>query len=157
MLTVGDKAPDFTGIIQNGSKVKLSDYAGKKLIVYFYPADNTPSCTAEGCSLRDNYKSLKKKGYEIIGVSPDSARKHTNFIKKFEFQFDLIADTDLTITKAFGAWGWKKFMGKEYEGVLRSTFLINDSGIIESVIEKVKTKTHGEQILDIIDSQAQSS
>ena len=157
MLTVGDKAPDFTGIIQDGSEVKLSDYAGKKLVVYFYPADNTPSCTAEGCSLRDHYKSLVKKGYEILGVSPDSARKHTNFIKKFEFQFDLIADTELSITKAFGAWGWKKFMGKEYEGVLRSTFLINEEGVIEAVIDKVKTKTHGEQVLEVISSVVESA
>lgn len=152
MLNVGDKAPNFTGIIQDGSEVKLSDYSGKKLIIYFYPADNTPSCTAEGCSLRDNYKALQKKGYEILGVSPDSAKKHTNFIKKFEFPFDLIADTELTLTKSFGAFGWKKFMGKEYEGVLRSTFLIDEKGIVEAVIPKVKTKTHGAQILEIIDS-----
>lgn len=153
MLSVGDKAPAFKGVIQDGSEVSLSDYKGKKLIVYFYPADNTPSCTAEGCSLRDNYKALQKKGYEILGVSPDSPRKHTNFIKKFEFPFDLFADKDLEMTKAFGAFGWKKFMGKEYEGVLRSTFLIDENGVIEAVISKVKTKTHGEQILEVIESQ----
>lgn len=153
MLNVGDKAPDFKGNIQDGTEVSLGSYAGKKLIIYFYPADNTPSCTAEGCSLRDNYKLLQKKGYEILGVSPDSERKHTNFIKKFEFPFDLFADTDLKLTKAFGAFGWKKFMGKEYEGVLRSTFLIDEKGVIEYVIPKVKTKTHGEQILEIIESQ----
>lgn len=153
MLSVGDKAPAFKGVIQDGSEVSLSDYKGKKLIVYFYPADNTPSCTAEGCSLRDNYKLLQKKGYEILGVSPDSPKKHTNFIKKFEFPFDLFADKDLEMTKAFGAFGWKKFMGKEYEGVLRSTFLIDEHGVIEAVISKVKTKTHGEQILEIIESQ----
>lgn len=156
MLNVGDKAPKFTGIIQDGSEVKLSDYSGKKLVIYFYPADNTPSCTAEGCSLRDNYKTLQKKGYDILGVSPDSPKKHTNFIKKFEFPFDLIADKDLSITKSFGAFGWKKFMGREYEGVLRSTFLINDKGVIESVIAKVKTKTHGEQILEIIESEIEA-
>lgn len=153
MLKAGDKAPNFTGIIQDSSEVKLADYKGKNLIVYFYPADNTPSCTAEGCNLRDNYSELQKKGYEIIGVSPDSPRKHTNFIKKFEFPFDLIADTDLSITKSFGAFGWKKFMGKEYEGVLRSTFLINGDGIIEAVIDKVKTKTHAQQIIEVINSQ----
>lgn len=152
MLKVGDKAPSFTGIIQGRSEVKLSDYTGKKLIVYFYPADNTPSCTAEGCNLRDNYKVLQKKGYDILGVSPDSAKKHTNFIKKFEFPFDLLADTDLAVIKSFGAFGWKKFMGREYEGVLRSTFLIDEKGVIEAVIAKVKTKTHGEQILEIIES-----
>jgi len=156
MLNVGDKAPNFTGIIQDGSEISLSDYAGKKLIIYFYPADNTPSCTAQGCSLRDNYSVLRKKGYEILGVSPDSAKKHTNFINKFEFPFDLIVDTDLKITKSFGAFGWKKFMGKEYEGVLRSTFLIDNKGVIEAVIAKVKTKTHGEQILQIIESQVEA-
>ena len=156
MLNVGDKAPNFTGIIQDGSEVKLSDYAGKKLVIYFYPADNTPSCTAEGCSLRDNYKLLQKRGYEILGVSPDSAKKHSNFVKKFEFPFDLFVDTDLDLTKSFGAFGWKKFMGKEYEGVLRSTFLIDEKGIIEAIIAKVKTKTHGEQILDIIESQIEA-
>ena len=156
MLNVGDKAPNFTGIIQDGSEVKLSDYGGKKLVIFFYPADNTPSCTAEGCSLRDNYKVLQKKGYEILGVSPDSAKKHSNFINKFEFPFDLFVDADLELTKSFGAFGWKKFMGKEYEGVLRSTFLIDEKGIIEAVIAKVKTKTHGEQILDIIESQIEA-
>ena len=156
MLNVGDKAPNFSGIIQDGSEVSLSDYFGKKLIIYFYPADNTPSCTAEGCSLRDNYKALQKKGYEILGVSPDSAKKHSNFIKKFEFPFDLLVDPDLEVTKSFGAFGWKKFMGKEYEGVLRSTFLINEEGVIEAVIAKVKTKTHGEQLLEIIESQVEA-
>jgi len=156
MLNVGDKAPNFSGIIQDGSEVSLSDYAGKKFIIYFYPADNTPSCTAEGCSLRDNYKALQKKGYEILGVSPDSAKKHSNFIKKFEFPFDLYVDKDLELTKAFGAFGWKKFMGREYEGVLLSTFLVNEEGIIEAVIAKVKTKTHGEQILEIIESQVEA-
>lgn len=156
MLNVGDKAPSFTGIIQDGSEVKLSDYRGKKLIIFFYPADNTPSCTAEGCNLRDNYKVLQKRGYEILGVSPDSPKKHTNFIKKFEFPFDLLADTELTVTKSFGAFGWKKFMGREYEGVLRSTFLIDEKGVVEAVIAKVKTKTHGEQILEIIESQIEA-
>jgi len=156
MLNVGDKAPIFTGIIQDGTTIKLTDYVGRKLIVYFYPADNTPSCTAEGCSLRDNYKVLQKKGYDILGVSPDSAKKHTNFINKFEFPFDLVVDKDLEITKSFGAFGWKKFMGREYEGVLRSTFLINEKGIIEAVISKVKTKTHGEQILEIIETDIEA-
>ena len=156
MLNVGDNAPNFTGVIQDGTEVSLSDYSGKKLIMYFYPADNTPSCTAEGCSLRDNYKILQKKGYEILGVSPDSAKKHTNFIKKFEFPFNLLVDAELETTKSFGAFGWKKFMGKEYQGVLRSTFLINEKGVVEAVISKVKTKTHGEQILEIIESQVEA-
>ena len=152
MLKVGDKAPNFKSIIQDGTEISLEALKGQKLVIYFYPADNTPSCTAEGCSLRDHYKSIRQKGYQILGVSPDSPRKHTNFIKKFEFPFDLIADTELEITKAFGAWGWKKFMGKEYEGVLRSTFIIDEKGIIEAVIDKVKTKTHGEQVLEVINS-----
>ena len=147
-LKVGDQAPDFSGITENEETVTLSHYKGKKLILFFYPKDNTPGCTAAACSLRDNYKVLKEKGYELLGVSPDSAKKHEKFIQKFEFPFSLLADTDLTVIKAYGLWGLKKFMGKEFEGVYRTTFIIDGNGTIEKVFTKVKTKTHAAQILE---------
>jgi len=149
-LQEGDKAPDFSGITEKEETVSLSDFKGKKLVLFFYPKDNTPGCTAEACNLRDNYGELKKQGYELLGVSPDSAKKHQNFIKKFEFPFSLLADTDLSTIKAYGIWGLKKFMGKEYEGVHRTTFIIDEKGTIEKVISKVKTKDHTAQILDTV-------
>ncbi len=148
MLNVGDKAPDFEGVIQDGSLIKLTDYKGKKVILYFYPKDNTPGCTAEACNLRDNYQLMLEKGYVLIGVSPDSVKSHQKFVEKFDLPFPLIADEKKEIIKAFGAWGLKKFMGREYEGVLRSTFVISEDGTIEEVISKVKTKAHAEQILE---------
>ena len=147
MLKIGDKVPDFEGIDQNGNTIKAANYKGKKLIVYFYPKADTPGCTAEGCSLRDNYNALKTKGYEIIGVSKDSVDKQKAFHEKYSFPFPLIADTDKKIIEAFGAWGKKKFMGKEFDGIFRYTFLIDENQIITDIITKVQTKNHGEQIL----------
>ena len=146
-LNAGDQAPEFKAVIEDGSTVQLSDYAGKKLVLFFYPKDNTPGCTAEVCDLRDNHSALLAQGYHLLGVSPDSEKKHQNFIAKFELPFSLIADTDLKVIKDYGCWGLKKFMGKEFEGVYRTTFLIDESGAIEEVISKVKTKEHAAQIL----------
>lgn len=143
----GSKAPAFTAINEKGETVSLSDYKGKKLVLYFYPQDNTPTCTVEACNLRDNYKQFQKQGYEILGVSPDSAKKHTNFIQKHQLPFSLLADEDLSIIKAYGVWGEKTTFGKTYDGVLRTTFVINEKGIIEKVIDKVQSKVHTEQIL----------
>lgn len=147
MLKPGDKAPDFSGKDQNGNSISLADFKGKKLAVYFYPKDNTPGCTTQACNLRDNYAELQKAGYNILGVSADGEKSHTKFIEKYELPFPLLADTNHEVIKAFGAWGLKKFMGKEYEGILRSTFVINEEGIIEKVIEKVETKNHAAQLL----------
>lgn len=149
-LKVGDAAPKFSGVNEKGESIALSDFAGKKLILFFYPKDNTPGCTAEACNLRDNYSELQAKGFELLGVSPDSPKKHQNFINKFEFPFPLLADTELETIKAFGIWGLKKFMGKEYDGVHRTTFLIDEEGKIAHVFAKVKTKTHAEQIFEAI-------
>jgi thioredoxin-dependent peroxiredoxin len=149
-LKVGDKAPAFEGIIENGESVDLSTYAGKKLILFFYPADNTPGCTAAACSLRDAYTELREKGFEMLGVSPDPAKKHDGFIKKFNFPFSLLADTEHKVMDLFGNWGIKKFMGKTYDGVHRSTFLIDEKGIITHIIEKVDTKDHANQILGLL-------
>ncbi len=149
-LKVGDKAPDFTGVNEKGETISLADYKGKKLILFFYPKDNTPGCTAAACDLRDNYAELQKQGFELLGVSPDSPKKHAKFIEKFEFPFPLLADEDKTVLNAFDAWGLKKFMGREYDGVLRSTYIIDEKGVISHVIEKVKTKTHASQIMDLV-------
>lgn len=149
-LKAGDKAPNFSGTIENGETVSLADYKGKKLILFFYPKDNTPGCTAEACNLRDNYAELKKAGFELLGVSPDSEKKHQNFIQKFNLPFPLLADTEQETLKAYDVWGPKKFMGRSYIGVHRTTFVIDEHGIIEAVIEKVKTKNHTAQILEVI-------
>jgi peroxiredoxin Q/BCP len=146
MLTIGNKAPDFKGINQNGEYVQLSQFKGKKVILYFYPKDNTPGCTAESCNLNDNYKYFQSKGYEIIGISPDSVASHKKFEQKYGFQFNLIADTKKEILQAYGAWGEKSNYGKKYMGVLRTTFIIDENGIIEQVFTKVDTKNHTEQI-----------
>jgi len=147
-LKVGDKAPDFKALDQNGIERKLSDYKEKKLVIFFYPKASTPGCTVEACNLRDNYKLFLSKGYEILGVSADSAKRQQNFIIKNELPFNLLADEDKTVINTFGVWGAKKFMGREYEGIHRTTFVINEKGIIESIIFKVKTKEHTLQILD---------
>ena len=146
-LQPGDPAPDFSGTLHDGSTVSLSNYAGKKLILFFYPKDDTPGCTAAACSLRDNFQVLQDKGYELLGVSPDKPAKHVKFIDKYDLPMPLLADEDHSVMDAFGAWGPKKFMGREYDGVLRSTFVINADGKIDRVYRKVKTKQHAEQIL----------
>nr|WP_321412969.1 thioredoxin-dependent thiol peroxidase [uncultured Allomuricauda sp.] len=148
MLKVGDKVPDFSAKDQDGNTINLSDYKGKKLVVFFYPKANTPGCTAEACNLRDNYKELQGEGYELLGVSADSEKKQSNFRNKYEFPFPLLADEDHTVIKTFGVWGPKKFMGREYDGIHRTTFVIDGEGKVENVIEKVKTKDHAAQILE---------
>jgi Peroxiredoxin len=149
-LQVGDKAPEILGVNQDGTEIKLSDFAGKKLALYFYPKDNTPGCTAQACSLRDNYSELKTAGYEVLGVSTDSEKSHQGFILKQNLPFQLIADTEKTLSEQFGTWGEKKNYGKTYMGMLRTTFIIDENGIIERIIspKEVKTKEHASQILN---------
>lgn len=144
----GDKAPNFSANDQNGNKISLPDFAGRKLILYFYPKDNTPGCTAEACSLRDGKRELERMGFAIVGVSPDSEKSHQGFAVKQNLNFPLLSDPDKTIAKAYGVWGPKKFMGREYEGILRTTFVIDGGGMIEKVFDKVDTKRHFEQIAD---------
>jgi len=146
-LQVGDKVPNFKSKDQDGNEVSLSDYQGKKLVVFFYPKANTPGCTAEACDLRDNYAELQAQGFELLGVSADSEKQQKNFRDKFEFPYPLLADEDKTVINAFGVWGPKKFMGKEYDGIHRMTFLIDEKGVVTRVIDKVKTKEHAAQIL----------
>ncbi|MDX9771524.1 MAG: thioredoxin-dependent thiol peroxidase [Tenuifilaceae bacterium] len=141
-LKVGDKAPSFIGIDQNGESIDLSQLAGKKVVLYFYPKDSTPGCTAQACDLRDNHQMLLSKGYIVLGVSADSQKSHQKFIEKHNLPFPLIADTDKEIIKAFGVWGPKKFMGKTFDGIHRTTFIIDEQGVIEEIIDKVKTKEH---------------
>ena len=148
LLKVGDKAPSFSASDNLGNIQSLSDYAGKKLIVFFYPKANTPGCTAEACDLRDHYKELQDSGYALLGVSADSEKSQRNFSKKFNFPFPLLADEDRTVINSFGVWGPKKFMGKEYEGILRKTFIIDENSIVTRIIDKVKTKEHASQILE---------
>ena len=143
----GDNAPEFTGVNQNGDAVSLSRYAGKKLVLYFYPKDDTPGCTAEACNLRDNYDQFLSKGYAILGVSPDSEKKHQKFIEKYDLPFDLLADTEKETCEMYGVWVKKSMYGREYMGVARTTFIIDENGIIEEIISKVKTKEHTDQIL----------
>ncbi len=147
-LKAGDKAPQIDAVNQNGEKISLKDFKGKKVILYFYPKDNTPGCTAEACNLRDHYEHLNNQGYEVIGVSPDSEKLHVQFIEKHELPFNLIADAEKKVLQDYGVWGEKKMYGKTYFGVLRTTFVINENGIIENVITKVDTKNHTEQILN---------
>jgi peroxiredoxin Q/BCP len=146
-LKVGDKAPDFEGINQDGENVVLKNFAGKKLILYFYPKDNTPGCTAESCNLNDNYNDWLDKGFEVLGVSPDSVKSHQNFKNKYNLKFDLIADTEKEILQKYYAWGEKNMYGKKYMGVLRTTFIIDENGVIKEIFEKVKTKDHTNQII----------
>lgn len=149
-LKSGDKAPEFNSVDQNGAQIKLSDYTGKKLILYFYPKDNTSGCTAEACSLRDGYEQLGNLGYEVVGVSPDSEKSHQSFIKKFDLPYRLIADTKQEVSTLYGVWGEKKMYGRSYMGILRTTFLIDEKGVITHVISKVNTGDHVNQILEII-------
>lgn len=149
-LKQGDKVPNFTVNDQDGNAVSLSDYKGKKLIVFFYPKASTPGCTAESCNLRDNYKVLQDKGFELLGVSADSEKRQSNFKNKYEFPFPLLADEEKEVINAFGVWGLKKFMGREYDGIHRKTFLVDEDGVVAHVIDKVKTKDHAAQILELI-------
>lgn len=147
-LKPGDAAPLFSAPDQNEKTISLESLKGKKVVLYFYPKDDTPGCTAEACNLRDNHHTLIEQGYMIIGVSPDPLKSHIKFVEKYELPFSLIPDTEKNIIKAYGAWGPKKFMGKSYEGVLRSTFVIDEQGIIEKVFTQVDTKNHTDQILN---------
>lgn len=146
-LKIGDKAPHFKGKDQNGKTITLEDFSAKNLVLYFYPKDNTPGCTAEACNLRDNYTALLKAGYAVVGISADNEKNHQKFIEKYNLPFPLIADTDKEILKAYGVWGPKKFMGKTYDGIHRTTFVISKEGIITEIIDKVDTKNHTQQIL----------
>ncbi len=148
-LKPGDKAPAFTSVDQNDHSVSLADYAGQKVALYFYPKDNTPGCTAEACSIRDNFALLKQKGIVVLGVSTDSVDSHKKFEEKFTLPFTLVADPEKKIVDAYGVYGLKKFMGKEHMGTFRITFLINEQGVIEHIIEKVQTKDSADQILDV--------
>ena len=148
-LQAGDTVPNFTVNDETGNSISLSDYKGKKLVVFFYPKANTPGCTAEACNLRDHYRELQDAGYSILGVSADNEKKQSNFKNKFDFPFPLLADEDKEVINAFGVWGLKKFMGREYDGIHRKTFLIDENGVVEHVIDKVKTKDHAAQILDV--------
>jgi peroxiredoxin Q/BCP len=151
-LEAGDKAPQFEVTDQDGNIVTLDTFKGNKVVLFFYPKDGTPSCTKEACSLRDHYSKLSKAGYKIYGVSPDSEKRHLKFIEKFEFQYPLLSDPDKKMINDFGVWGEKKFMGKTIVGVYRTTFLIDENGVITHVFKKVKSAQHGEQILDVLNS-----
>lgn len=146
-LKKGDSAPNFSALDQDGKTHTLADYKGKKLVVFFYPKANTPGCTAEACDLRDNFARFQANNYELLGVSADNAKAQGNFKNKYEFPFPLLADEDKSVIQAFGVWGPKKFMGKEYDGIHRTTFIIDENGIISDVISDVKTKVHASQIL----------
>lgn len=148
-LKVGDKAPEFTSIDQEGKQVSLKDFAGKRVVIYFYPKDNTPGCTTQACNLRDNYAALKKAGIVILGVSADSIKSHQKFIQKFDLPFTLLADEDHKLLNLYGVWGEKKFMGRIYDGIHRTTFVLDENHIIQSIIEKPKTKDHTTEILEV--------
>ncbi|MGC6470130.1 MAG: thioredoxin-dependent thiol peroxidase [Flavobacteriales bacterium] len=147
-LKEGDKAPNFSVVNQDDQLLTLENFKGKKLILYFYPKDNTPGCTAESCNLRDNYSELQSLGFEVLGVSADSISSHKKFIDKFDLPFNLLSDSDKAVINAFGVWGPKTFMGKKYDGIHRTTFVIDENGIIEKIFTKVKTKEHTQQILE---------
>jgi thioredoxin-dependent peroxiredoxin len=147
-LKPGDKAPSFESTDQLGKSLKLDDFKGSKVVLFFYPKDNTPGCTAEACNLRDNYQVLLEKGYKVIGVSTDDLKSHQKFTDKFDLPFPLLPDTDKKIVNDYGVWGPKKFMGKSYEGINRTTFVIDEQGMIEKIFDKVDTKNHSQQILE---------
>ncbi|HEX7583962.1 MAG TPA: thioredoxin-dependent thiol peroxidase [Prolixibacteraceae bacterium] len=150
-LSKGDQAPEFLGLNQKGEQISLNGFKGKKLILYFYPKDNTPGCTAESCNLNDNYQMWLSKGYEIVGISPDSVASHQKFADKFQFGFNLVADPETKILQSYGVWGEKNMYGKKYMGVLRTTFVINEDGIIKEIFDKVETKNHSDQIIKALD------
>ena len=147
-LKVGDKVPNFSAMDQDGNSIQFNDYHGKKLVVFFYPKASTPGCTMEACNLRDNYELLQQNGFELLGVSADNQKRQTNFRKKYDFPFPLLADENKEVIRAFGVWGVKKFMGREYDGIHRKTFLIDEKGVVMRVIDKVKTRSHASQILE---------
>ena len=149
-MNIGNKAPEILGLNENGEEIRLSNYQGKKIVLYFYPKDSTSGCTAQACNLRDNYAELRQAGYEVIGVSVDDAKSHQKFIAKNELPFTLIADTDKKLVEQFGVWGEKSMYGRKYMGTFRTTFLINEEGIIEKIYspKEINTKTHGEQLLE---------
>ena len=147
-LKVGDKVPNFSAMDQDGNSIQLNDYYGKKLVVFFYPKASTPGCTMEACNLRDNYDLLQQNGFELLGVSADNQKRQTNFRTKYNFPFPLLADENKEVIRAFGVWGLKKFMGREYDGIHRKTFLIDEKGVVMRVIDKVKTRSHASQILE---------
>ncbi|MCF2486832.1 thioredoxin-dependent thiol peroxidase [Dyadobacter sp. CY347] len=147
-LQVGDPAPAFSAKDQDGKEVKLSDFKGEKIILYFYPKDDTPGCTAQSCNLRDNYDVLLKRGYKVLGVSVDDEKSHRKFIKKYNLPFPLLADTDQKLVNAYGVWGEKKLFGRDYMGIIRTTFVIDENGVIEEVVQKVDTENHTDQILN---------
>ena len=146
-LKAGDTAPEINSVDQNGDKITLEQYKGKKVVLYFYPKDMTPGCTAQSCNLTDNYDALQKAGYEVLGVSCDSVKRHKKFIEKYNLSFSLVSDEEKNVVKDYGVWGLKKFMGREYMGISRTTFIIDENGIIQEVIIKVDTKNHADQIL----------
>ena len=146
-LKIGDKAPEINSVDQNGNQITLNQYKGKKVVLYFYPKDMTPGCTAQSCNLSDNYKLLQKSGYDVIGVSCDSIKRHQKFIEKHDLPFNLISDENQKVVNDYGVWQLKKFMGREYMGIMRTTFLIDENGVIEDIITKVNTKEHTTQII----------
>lgn len=150
MLKIGDKVIDFSCKDDSGKIINFSQYKGNKVVIFFYPKADTPGCTAEACSLRDNYKEISQLGYSILGVSADTEKKQKSFSDKFQLNFPLIADSEKEVINLFGVWGPKKFMGREYEGILRTTFIIDENAVIKKVIDKVKTKEHAEQVLEIL-------
>jgi peroxiredoxin Q/BCP len=150
ILKAGKKAPDFKAKDQDGNPISLSDFLGKKIILFFYPQDNTPTCTVEACNLRDNYQALVRKGFVVLGISPDKEKKHKNFISKYNLNYPLITDPDLTVHNLYGTWGDKVLFGRKYKGTLRTTFIIDEKGVIEKVIEKVESKRHTAQILEAL-------
>ena len=149
-LKIGDFAPEINSIDQNGDNITLKQFKGKKIVLYFYPKDMTPGCTAQSCNLSENYVTLQNKGYEVLGVSCDSVKRHTKFIEKYNLPFSLISDEDQKVVKDYGVWGLKKFMGREYMGISRNTYVIDEKGFISSVFDKVQTKTHANDVLDVL-------
>ncbi len=151
IVAIGEKVPPFSLLNQEDELISSEGLIGKKYILFFYPKDDSPGCTKEACSVRDNYKALTAKGYEIFGVSPDKSKKHKKFIEKYEFQYDLLADTEKEMINAFGLWGPKKFMGREIQGVYRTSVIVDEKGIVTCIISKVVTKSHGTQLLEAIE------